>query len=794
MGGRWFFGFFLVSGFCGLVYQVVWLRLSMASFGVTSPLVSIVLSVFMAGLALGSVGAAWLARRTRDRPAALPLRLYGIAELLIALSAVIVPIELEWGQRLLGELGNQVAWGSSGYYLASGAWITLALLPFCTCMGATFPLAMATIEKTGARATSRHESGAMPAARSFSYLYLANVLGATAGTALSAFVMIELLGFRGTSLVASACNALLAVTALVLSRAVTTAETTAVRAVDGGAAATPGAAAGMGAAGHSAVARSSARGGAPVQAVLATGQRPLLLLFFTGFMSLGMEVVWTRLFTFYMGTVVYAFAATLTIYLAATYLGSSVYRTWAARTTERGEPQTMRTMRVWLWTALAIAGLLPLVAADPRLPLGSGFLQAGLRVIAGVAPFCALTGFLTPMLVDMWSGGSAVRAGRAYALNVLGCIVGPLVAGFVLLPWISERWALFALAALPGLAGLLLGVGNESAARARATAAAPSWSAIAAVAAGCLLLAVTSQGYESLFPDRQERRDSTATVIATGSGMDKHLLVNGAGITALTPITKMMAHFPLALLGRPPENGLVICFGMGTSFRAMHSWGIPTTAVELVPSVPLLFGYFHRDADQLLASPHGRIVIDDGRRFLERTPERYDVITVDPPPPIEAAGSGLLYSREFYVLVKERLRGGGILQQWWPGGELEIFLSVARALEEEFPHVRAFQSVEGWGYHLIASKHRVQIPPAAVLAARLPPAAVQDLLEWGPVSTAEGQFEAVLKAEAPIEQIFEMARRAPALRDDRPVNEYYLVRRTLASLRAPSADAGEDVP
>jgi hypothetical protein len=276
--------------------------------------------------------------------------------------------------------------------------------------------------------------------------------------------------------------------------------------------------------------------------------------------------------------------------------------------------------------------------------------------------------------------------------------------------------------------------------------------------------------------------------------MDRHLLVNGAGITSLTPITKMMAHFPLALLGRQPENGLVICFGMGTSFRAMHSWGIPTTVVELVPSIPSLFGFFHRDADALLGSNHARIVIDDGRRFLERTPERYDVITVDPPPPIEAAGSGLLYSREFYVLVKDRLRGGGILQQWWPGGELEIFLSVARALEEEFPHVRAFQSVEGWGYHLIASKHPVQIPPAPVLAARLPPAAVQDLLEWGPAPTAEDQFEAVLKAEAPIEQIFELARRAPALQDDRPVNEYYLVRRTLALLRAPSADATENAP
>ncbi|OLD93386.1 MAG: hypothetical protein AUG80_20795 [Candidatus Rokubacteria bacterium 13_1_20CM_4_68_9] len=56
----WYFGFFVISGFCSLVYEVVWLRLAMAGFGVTTPFVSIVLSVFMAGLALGSWAASAL--------------------------------------------------------------------------------------------------------------------------------------------------------------------------------------------------------------------------------------------------------------------------------------------------------------------------------------------------------------------------------------------------------------------------------------------------------------------------------------------------------------------------------------------------------------------------------------------------------------------------------------------------------------------------------------------------------------------------------------------------------------
>ena len=77
-----------------------------------------------------------------------------------------------------------------------------------------------------------------------------------------------------------------------------------------------------------------------------------------------------------------------------------------------------------------------------------------MRLVIGIGPFSALLGFVTPMLVDRWSGGDPDRAGNAYAVNVLGCILGPLVAGFILLPLMSERWVLFAFA----LPWLIIGV------------------------------------------------------------------------------------------------------------------------------------------------------------------------------------------------------------------------------------------------------------------------------------------------------------------------------------------------
>jgi spermidine synthase len=274
-------------------------------------------------------------------------------------------------------------------------------------------------------------------------------------------------------------------------------------------------------------------------------------------------------------------------------------------------------------------------------------------------------------------------------------------------------------------------------------------------------------------------RDNTATIIAVGEGMSKQLLVNGIGITTLSPVTKMMAHLPLASLPHPPSNALVICFGMGTTFRSLLSWNIPTTAAELVPSVPRMFWYFHPDGPELLRSPLAHVVIDDGRRFLERTPEQFDVITIDPPPPVEAAGSSLLYSKEFYVTLKTRLRDGGILQQWLPSGDAVDRAAVARALKESFPYVRVFYVNPHWGTHFIASMQPLHRWTAEELAQHMPASAARDLVEWGPQPNPQGRFAAVLKNEISLDQMIAEAPEAPALQDDRPVNEYYVIRRDI---------------
>jgi spermidine synthase/MFS family permease len=729
----WYFVFFFLSGFCSILYELVWLRLTMAQFGVTTALVSLTLSVFMLGLGIGSWGAGMIMRSFSDRIRFSPLRLYALAELIIGCSSLAVPAELQWAHHLLQSLTRQSAWSSGMYYLASGGLVAVIIVPWCICMGATYPLAMSAIRRD-ISSESR---------RSFSFLYLANVVGAVAGAIVPLF-LIESYGFHGTLRIGSVLNGIIALASFSLSFVKRELITT-----------------------------TGAEEDAPAARAQSAGKGALVLLFLTGLATMGMEVIWIRLYTPYLGPVVYAFAAILACYLIATFIGSILYRD-ASRTRD---PDTQLK-----WVSLSLWGLLPLLATDPRVAhfakehTGLGVLG---QVWMGIFLFALVVGFLTPMLVDRWSGGDPHRAGQAYAVNVLGCIVGPLLSGFFLLPIFGEHWSML-LYVLPWMLMAFLRSKSTKVNLGRRIAA-------YAMVAAALVVFLATRDYETIYGQRKVLRDSTATVIATGSNMSRKLVTNGVGMTALTPVTKMMAHLTLSSLDQPPRNALVICFGMGTTYRSIASWGIPETAVELVPSVPRLFSYYHDDAGRVLSNPLSQIVIDDGRRFMERSPEKFDVIIIDPPPPIEAAASSLLYSEEFYSVAKLRLKGGGILAQWLPKGDVAVQASVARAVKESFPYVRVFRSVEGWGWHFLASMQPIPIRSETELLARMPAAAVADMMEWGPEKTPGSQLHRILSTEMTSETMIAGSPQTPALHDDLPTNEYFLLR----ALRAKNEAVGK---
>src|SRR5262249_13844177 len=158
------------------------------------------------------------------------------------------------------------------------------------------------------------------------------------------------------------------------------------------------------------------------------------------FTSMAMEVVWTRAFTTVLQTQVYSFAVLLFVYLLATWIGSLVYRRHLAR---GGALSTAQLVAL-----LAVTALVPVVMHDPR------FLRRGYGGLASIVPFCAVLGYLTPKLIDEYSQGQPDRVGSSYAVNVSGCILGPLAASYALLPAMSLKAVLLVLAA-PYLALLL---------------------------------------------------------------------------------------------------------------------------------------------------------------------------------------------------------------------------------------------------------------------------------------------------------------------------------------------------
>src|SRR5450631_2105036 len=172
-----FFLFFL-SGLSSLVYQVVWTRMAFASFGIIAPVLSVVLSVFMLGLAVGSwAGGRFVAALVRKTGLS-AIIFYALAELLIGLGAFAVPELFALGEQVLLASGGT---DSFRYLLFSALVLAASILPWCVCMGATFPFMMAFIRERDSRN-----------AESFSFLYLANVLGAMCGTFLAALVFVEL--------------------------------------------------------------------------------------------------------------------------------------------------------------------------------------------------------------------------------------------------------------------------------------------------------------------------------------------------------------------------------------------------------------------------------------------------------------------------------------------------------------------------------------------------------------------------------------------------------------------------
>ena len=673
----------------------------------------------MLGLALGSWIMGSFISKFVKKHRINTLYIYAFAELGIGIGAFVVPKLFLIGKNWLLSFGET---NSFAYLVLSALVIALIMLPWCFLMGTTIPLIIEFMRNK-----------IIKDVKVFSYLYLANTIGAIFGVIVSVFVLIELFGFNGTLFVAATLNTMLFIISLIISKFTTlftepenTKNEEKVPGQD-----------------------------SPKSINILENYITLPILFLTGFISMGLEVLWTRMFTPIIETSVYAFATILFLYLFGTCVGLWKYRI------DSKKNKTLSTR--FLLNTLIFSLLAQIILNDPRLNLGI------YGIILSVLSFSCILGYLTPKQIDIKSRGSSAAVGKLYAINILGCIIGPLIASYFLLPFVGAKSAIILLC-LPLVYFIYkLNTTKESHRN-------ELFISLIFIFLICNFFITTYEdGKEG--PNKVIKRDYNATVTAYKTDRRAELLVNGFGMTSKTTITKIMAHLPLILTQQQPSKVLTICFGMGTTYRSMMSWGIDTTAIELTPSVAKLFPYFFSDADAINKNLNGHIIIDDGRRYLQRSNEIYDVIAIDPPPPAEAAGSSLLYSREFYEIAKKHLSEKGILAQWYPGGNDLTLNAISRSIVETFPYAVAYRSAEGWGYHLLASRSPISSISPEQFLKKIPQNAKKDLMEWNFSNLTDLQYaQIILSGKIDIKNLLNNDK-SIEVTDNQPFNEYYLLRK-----------------
>jgi spermidine synthase len=273
--------FFLFSGASALIYEIVWTRQLVILIGATTPAVSLILAIYMGGLALG----AWMFGRVADRSRHL-LRWYGTLELSIGLFALAQPWLLAMtGRCYLSLLQGAAPPGMAMFALRALLTALLFLVP-TTLMGGTFPVLVRYVA-----------SGDPRFGRVFGTLYASNLLGAILGSALTGFLLIRALGVRGTLHWAVALNLSVGLLALALAGN---------RGVAGAPAPEP-----------------AARPGTPP----GPGLRRALwcAVAGSGVLTMSYEVAWSRMLVFSFSSTIHAFTVILVVFLLGLALGGHVF-------------------------------------------------------------------------------------------------------------------------------------------------------------------------------------------------------------------------------------------------------------------------------------------------------------------------------------------------------------------------------------------------------------------------------------------------------------------------------------
>ncbi len=667
---------FFFSGACGLVYELLWMRLLTLTFGSTSQAVSAVLSAFMLGLAVGSWGGDRLAVRTN-----VPLgRLYAGLEAGIGILGFLSPLAFASVEAVYVAAARGAHFSEGALTALRFALSLAATLAPAALMGATVP-----VITRGVRAPAEELS------RALGRFYAANTLGAAVGAMSVGFALLPALGVGRSIALAAAGNLLIAALAWSLPSA--------------RAATDP---------------PDAARVGAPAAHQTAA----FAATFACGFAALGFEVIWTRLLSLTFGSSIYAFTIILSVFLAGIALGGFWYqRRWSRVSSPLallgavmvGVGASALAVGLLIgWLPLAYVAFFSLSRFFAAFQLAQIALAAALLIVPA-----ALFGAALPAacrLIEDRPGS----LGRLYAWNTCGAILGSALTGFALIPRIGLQASALALAlivAAGGLAALWSGLPRRRRTRGVAAAAIALAGLLAAQSrwndqamAGAFVYA---GNFDASRPLRAQWRDwlarqrpvlfheensyGTVTVRGERAGGDMTLVVNGkpdaSGSLGDMTTQILLAHIP-ALLHPNAKSGLVIGLGSGVTLGSLARYPLDRIdCAEIDPGVVSASRLFDDINGRPLDDPRVRLMRNDGRHQLLLSDTKYDLIVSEPSNPW-ISGVSNLFTSEFYELVRAHLAPGGVFCQWihFYGLSPARYRSVLRTFQAVFPHATLWQS------------------------------------------------------------------------------------------------------
>ena len=670
---------FLLSGCSGLLFETLWFYQAGLALGNSSGAIAVVLSAFMGGLALGN-----LLAMIRWNTASNPVKIYALLEGIIGISGLLLVLVLPGIGRalspLLGPVMDHAALVNAIRFLTA---FTLLLLPSAA-MGYTLPVLTAALTTQGLEFRT-----------TLGRLYGWNTLGAVIGALTAELFFIKHLGITGSAIAASGMNLLASLLGWVISRSWQ-------------------------------VSPSEPR--LSLRNLLRLDLVPWSLsVAMAGMALLGLEVVWVRFLTLFVRFTSLAFTTMLALVLTGIALGGLAASFLPSRL-------AWLLRRTSLLPFLAGACCVLSYALFPvyHRAFGTREVFRFIDILAISAPLMLPVSFLSGAFFTL--AGSAFRerhpsaqsaSGALTLFNTAGAALGAPLASFVLVPRLGMEGAFFVLATLYGLVALLWWWKAQEGPRSL-TLGAGLW----LLALGCfpfgvmasrhIPLAVARWAPSSNYRILSVREGVTETVVHLesrmfGQPLALRMVTNSYSMSGNNPASrrymKSFVYWPM-LFHPKPTKALLICYGVGQTAKALTD----LTELENIDVVDIsrdileLSDLAYPDARQHpLKDPRVRVHVEDGRFFLQSTRERYDIITGEPPPPV-VPGVASLYSREYFQLLHDRLREGGMATYWLPVDQLgeKVACSILRSFSEVFGECYLWQ---GSKYDLVMVGIRGLTPP-----------------------------------------------------------------------------------